>query len=74
MTNLELLSKTKVQKIGKVPVVVLPLEIWQEIEERLEEADVLKLPGFWEAIKKERALYRSGKFIDYENFRKKLKL
>ncbi|MEK7506394.1 MAG: hypothetical protein AAB572_02205 [Patescibacteria group bacterium] len=66
MTNLELLSKTKAQKIGKTPVVILPLKIWEEIGERLEEAEVSLSKKFWKAIDKERNDYKHGKFLKYQ--------
>jgi hypothetical protein len=40
MTIQTLLEKSKIQKIGKTPVVVLPLKIWREIENRLEDAEM----------------------------------
>lgn len=39
----QLLSRIRnasVQKIGRSPVVVLPLKIWQEVEEYLEELEI----------------------------------
>ena len=36
------IKKTEVQKIGKAPVVVLPLKVWQEIQDSLED---LQLAG-----------------------------
>jgi hypothetical protein len=40
MTIQTLLEKSKIQKIGKMPVVVLPLKIWREIENRLEDMEM----------------------------------
>jgi hypothetical protein len=40
MTIQILLEKSKIQKIGKTPVVVLPLKIWREIENRLEDMEM----------------------------------
>lgn len=37
MTIVQLLNNKIEQKIGKQPVVVLPLKIWREIEEKLED-------------------------------------
>ena len=33
------IKKTRVQKIGKAPVVILPLKVWQEIESSLEDLE-----------------------------------
>jgi hypothetical protein len=40
MTIQALLKKSKIQKIGKTPVVVLPFKIWREIENRLEDMEM----------------------------------
>ena len=40
MTSQQLIEKVKktgIQKIGKLPVVVLPLKVWEEIEDHLED-------------------------------------
>lgn len=37
MTIVQLLNNKIEQKIGKQPVVVLPLKIWREIEEKLKD-------------------------------------
>jgi len=37
---LEKIKKTDVQKIGKAPVVVLPLKVWEEIEDCLEDLQI----------------------------------
>lgn len=37
MTIVQLLNNKTEQKIGKQPVVVLPLKMWREIEEKLED-------------------------------------
>lgn len=42
MTNTELLKKARTQKIGNTPMVVLSLKIWEEIEDRLENLEILK--------------------------------
>jgi hypothetical protein len=71
MTNLELLSKTKVQKIGKVPVVVLPLKIWREIEDYLEDAQMMHSNTFKAKIAKAR---REKKLYSYSEIKKLLNL
>lgn len=55
MTNAELLKKVKTQKIGKTPMVVLPLNIWEEIEERLENLEILKSKTLKKKISKARS-------------------
>jgi len=41
MTISTLLKKVYSQKIGKTPVVVLPLNFWQEIESNLEDLEMM---------------------------------
>lgn len=42
MITTELLNKIKTHKIGNTPMVVLPLKIWEEIEDKLENLEILK--------------------------------
>lgn len=37
--NSAVLEKIKTQKIGEAPVVVLPLKVWKEIEDKLEDLE-----------------------------------
>ncbi len=56
-------GKTGVQKIGKRPVVVLPLAIWREIEQRLEDGAILEsknLAGKIARSRKEEKMYSSA--------------
>lgn len=55
MTISTLISKTKVQKIGKAPVVVLPVKIWQFIEEQLEELEMFHSESLRNKIAKARS-------------------
>ncbi|MEK7192367.1 MAG: hypothetical protein AAB646_02545 [Patescibacteria group bacterium] len=54
MTTAKLLEQSKVQKIGKKPVVVLPLSIWKEIEDRLEDVQANESKSFKKKIAKAR--------------------
>ncbi len=54
MTIFTLLTKTKIQKIGKVPVVVLPIKIWQYFEEQLEELEMVRSQSLRKKIAKAR--------------------
>ena len=66
MTTLQLVEKVKrigTQKIGRAPVVVLPLKIWEEIADRLEESDISQsrsLAGRISKARREKKLYSSG--------------
>lgn len=63
MTSSKLLDKTDFQKIGKKPVVVLPLAIWREIENRLEDLAIQESKKLRKKIAKarsEKKLYSSS--------------
>lgn len=62
MTTSTLLNKIKTQKIGKTPVVVLPLNVWQWIEDSLEDLEIMKSKILRKKIAKarsEKKLYSS---------------
>lgn len=54
MTITQLLNKTTEQKLGKNPVVVLPLNIWQKIESLLEDAEMTRSKNLVKKIAKSR--------------------
>ncbi len=63
MTTQELLEKVKIQKIGKTPVVVIPLGTWRDIENRLEDSEMQSSKLFRKKITRARAekkLYSSA--------------
>ncbi|MBN2197659.1 hypothetical protein JW698_00455 [Candidatus Wolfebacteria bacterium] len=55
MTISTLLSKAKTQKIGKEPVVVLPLSIWEELTEYLENIEMVQSQSLKKKISKARS-------------------
>ncbi|PIP30165.1 hypothetical protein COX26_00110 [Candidatus Jorgensenbacteria bacterium CG23_combo_of_CG06-09_8_20_14_all_54_14] len=71
MTVQQLLEKAKIQKIGKTPVVVLPLDVWQSIEEQLEELEMRFSNPFRKKIAKARA---EKKFYSSAEAKKLLKI
>lgn len=48
------LDKIKSHKIGKTPIVLLPLPLWEDIEDRLEELEMLRSVTLREKIAKAR--------------------
>lgn len=54
MSTTKLLEHGKQQKIGKKPMVVLPLKIWKEIENRLEDLQAKESKNFLKKIAKAR--------------------
>ena len=63
MSISKILDRQLVQKIGKKPVVVLPLEKWREIEDYLEDLEMAQSQIFKKKIakaRKEKKLYSSS--------------
>ena len=54
MSTSKLLEKKQIQKIGKKPVVILALETWQELENRLEDLVMLESGKLRKKISKAR--------------------
>lgn len=66
MTTQTLLKKIHVQKIGKTPVVVLPLNVWQELEVMLEEYQASHSLNYIRSIKEARRQIRMGKLYEFD--------
>lgn len=67
MTIAQLLNKTTEQKLGKNPVVVLPLKAWQKIENLLEDAEMTRSKNLVKKIARSRTqkkLYSSREAKD----------
>lgn len=67
MTISQLLESNVVQKIGRKPVVVLPLEVWREIESQLEDLAIAESKQLKKKIAKarsEKRLYSSSAVKD----------
>jgi len=59
-------------KIGRVPVVVLPMKEWKMIEESLEDLEMYKSKALRKSIAKARSEVKNGKVFDIEEVEKKL--
>jgi len=70
-TLIEKLNKIKPQKIGKAPVVILPLEDFEKMREDLETYQSKKLPA---EISKARKEAGEGKVLAFDEVKRKLKL
>ncbi len=66
MTISTILEKTKIQKIGKMPVVVLPLDIWRQLEDILEEYQMSYSPAYIKSIEESRKQIKSGKLYELD--------
>ena len=71
MNTLILLKNVKNQKIGKLPVVILPLEDYEQMREDLEMLSSRRLP---KEIKKAREEFKKGGVISFAEVKKHLKL
>ncbi len=64
-------DKIKTQKIGKMPVVILPLDYFERMKEDLE---MYESKAFRKNIAKARAEVKKGKFLTFDEVKKKLRL
>ena len=55
------LQKIKRQQIGKLPVVILPLAQWQEVEAILEEYEMMSSSSYSTSIAESRRQIKQGK-------------
>lgn len=60
----------KKTKIGREPVVVLPLKEWERIEDALEDLEALSSPKYLRRIAHARAQASQGKVVSLEDIRK----
>lgn len=70
-STLRTLHRVKTQKIGKLPVVVLPLDYFEKIKEDLE---MYQSKALRKEIVKARTEIKKGKFLTFEEAKKKLAL
>lgn len=64
MTTQQIIEKTKPQKIGNKPVVVLPLDEWHKVENELEDLEMMRSAVFKKKIAKARSEKKS--YSSYE--------
>ncbi len=67
MTAQQLLNKTDQishQKIGNKPVVVLPLEMWEQIEDQLENTQMVTSLSYRRAVARSRTQAKRGKVYE----------
>ncbi len=71
MTVATILKKTKQQNIGKAPVVLVPLKVWREIEDKLEDFEIMNSEALRKRIMKAR---KEKKFYTLAEVKKRLGL
>lgn len=58
--SVQVLEKIKTQKIGKAPVVIVPLKLWENLSQKLEDFEIFYSPSLRKKIatsRKEKRLY-----------------
>ena len=70
MNTLTMLKKIRPQKIGKLPIVILPLDYFEKMKEDLEMSYSKRLP---KEIKEARAEIKAGELLSFDEVKKKLK-
>ncbi|MSO20728.1 MAG: hypothetical protein EXQ56_09760 [Acidobacteria bacterium] len=63
MSKKAVLEKETILRIGKEPVVIVPLKLWQEMQDRLEDREALASPKFLRRISQGRKASAAGKLI-----------
>ena len=70
MTTLTLvkhLQKYSPVTINKTPMVILPLDVWEDFQDRLEDIEMLSAKKLPQSIKKSRQQIKAGKFVTLED-------
>ena len=70
MTTLALVKKLQSYTpitIDKTPLVVLPLHVWEDFQDRLEDIEMLTAKKLPQSIKKSRQQIKAGKFVRLED-------
>ncbi len=63
MNRVTIVEKSTTLHIGKEPVVVVPLKLWRQFEDYLEDQEALASPKFLRKVRKGRKDAASGKLI-----------
>lgn len=63
MTKVAVLNKSQTITIGKEPVVLVPLKLWRQVEDYLEDQEALASKRYLRRIKEARKAIKSGKGI-----------
>ena len=63
MMKVAILEKSNTIRIGKEPVVLVPLKLWRQLEEQLEDQEALASKRFIRRIAKGRKDAAAGKLI-----------
>lgn len=62
-TKLYLLDESKTIRVGKEPMVLIPLKMWQKMEDFLEDQEALASKNFLRRIRKARTDAARGKLV-----------
>ena len=63
MNKVAIVEQSVTLRVGKEPVVIVPLKLWQEIQDRLEDREALASKKFLRHIRQGRKAAAAGKLI-----------
>ena len=63
MSTVRALGKDQTIRIGRQPLVLVPLSLWRKVEELLENQEALSSPRYLRRIRKARADMAAGKAV-----------
>ena len=63
MGNVTMLAKSQTVKIGKEPLVLIPLSLWRKVEDLLEDQEALASSRYVRRIRKARRDIAAGKAV-----------
>ena len=63
MSDLTVLAKSQTLRVGREPLVLVPLSLWRKVEDLIEDQEALASPRFRRRVRKARADVAAGKVI-----------
>jgi hypothetical protein len=63
MNKVAIVEQSMTLRVGKEPVVIVPLKLWLEIQDRLEDREALASKNFLRRIRQGRKATAAGKLI-----------
>ena len=63
MNKVAIVEQSMTLRVGKEPVVIVPLKLWQELQDRLEDREALASKKFLRRIRQGRKAAAGGKLI-----------
>ncbi len=73
MNKVSIIEKSATIRVGKEPMVLVPLKLWRKMESYLEDQEALASERFLRRIRKARADVAKGKVVSSAEAKKRLK-